>query len=707
MAFALAIVSLGLFASGAMAAKSSVDRLGPAPAGQDLKLVLPLRADLGGLERFATAVTTVGSQQYGQFQPIAVLARRFGASAGDRATVVGYLKQAGATQVKIDATGLFADATMSVGSAERTFGAPLARFQATRATRFLAPVQRTHLPAALGSAVTGVVGLSTRPVPNAPSIGLARASGLRSTPAAGGRTATTGSGYSPRGGTPAGCQAGVADSGFTPNQYLDAYGFTPLHAVGILGQGERAALIEVNGFRYSDLASFASCFGLPVPAIHSFGVNISSPLGPGAETTLDLQILDATAPGLRSIDVYETQSRPSDLLSSITAPLQNRGHVPDVLSASLGICELGLKAAVGSAGVRSAEGAMALAAATGISLVASSGDTGSSACVNRFGVQHRLAVNFPASSPFVTGVGGSNLHLSGANQITSQPVWNDSPINPSAGGGGSSMLFGRPAFQNGSYGGRTRGVPDVTMLADLQPGYNIFCTVGECNGLGGGPWIVVGGTSAAAPMVAGGLLLVDQVLRERHRQNLGAADPLLYRIARHYRSSGAISDIRIGNNDIGGYLSVGGHRALGCCRASVGYDRASGLGSLNLARLATLAVALQPRIARIGISLPRQSPAARGHLLAKLTCSRRCLIQAGALVTISGGQPLAVSSSRHLLKGGGRRTVQLSFSRQQLSWLRAALRRHRRVYAFVYGQLSDAGGNPEATTRVHKLRVRY
>ena len=74
---------------------ASVTRLGPVPGAQQLQLVLPLKADEAGLERLATAVNTPGSPQYGQFEPMAVLARRFGASAATRSRVIDYLRRAG------------------------------------------------------------------------------------------------------------------------------------------------------------------------------------------------------------------------------------------------------------------------------------------------------------------------------------------------------------------------------------------------------------------------------------------------------------------------------------------------------------------------------------------------------------------------------------------------------------------------------------
>src|SRR6201999_2908494 len=98
-----------------------------------VSLALPLKADLSGLEQFATAVSNPKSPQYHQFDSIANLSRRYGASAAERARVTSYLRRAGATGVKVDVTGLFADATMRVAQAGRMFGTSLGNFRAAGA----------------------------------------------------------------------------------------------------------------------------------------------------------------------------------------------------------------------------------------------------------------------------------------------------------------------------------------------------------------------------------------------------------------------------------------------------------------------------------------------------------------------------------------------------------------------------------------------
>ncbi len=697
--FILALAAQTAAASGPAA---SIARLGAAPATQRLSLMLPLRANIAGLERLATAVSTVGSPEYGQFSPIDTLARRYGASAPVQARVLRFLRHAGASGARIDRTGLFAEATMTVTSAERAFGTALSRYLGARAARFVAPASGPRLPAALQGAATGVVGLDTRPVfASHPSIAhlnrLAHTSGQFG--------ADTFSGYQSRSGTPSGCAGAIADRGFTPNQYLTAYDFAGLQAAGATGAGERVALIEIDGYRYSDITSFASCFGLAVPAVNGYGVNLARPLAPGGESTLDLEVLDAAAPGLKAIDVYESHNQASDVLRSLTAPLQNGSRVPEVISASLGTCEPALALAIGAGGVRAVEGELALSTASGISVLAASGDTGSSDCIGRNGPIAALAVNFPSSSPYVTGVGGTNLALSPTNQIAQQQVWNDAPYNVGAGGGGLSRLFSRPSYQKGFLAAPHRGVPDVALLSDPLPGYAVYCTAQDCLQGGPGPWISVGGTSAATPLLAGGLALVDQILRLHQKQNLGSANSVLYGIARRDPAAGVFADLSGSDNDLGAVLPAGNKKPLGCCAATPGYDLATGLGGVDLGKLAFLAVAAQPAIATVGISVAPQRVVAQRTLVARVSCSRRCLVSADATIRAPRARPIRVFSQRHLLLGRGSRQVTLHLTRAETVTISAALRRRQPVYAYVHSVLSDSGNNVEGSSRAHRLRI--
>ncbi len=704
------IAALGVLTPGAGAATTTaqITRLGATTARKPLSLVLPLKTDKAGLARFATAVSTPGSPEYGQFESVPALARRFGAPAGERAKVLRYLRATGASGVKIDGTGLYADATMSVGLVHKLFGVDLADFRSNNASaaRFVAPTSSVHVPDGLAGAVTGVVGLDTRPLSSGQSetpkpAPLAAANGVTTD------ATNLGSAYQPRSGTASGCAGGLASDGFTPNQYQGAYGFGPLYAAGLTGTGERVALIEINGYKAADISAFAACFGLPVPKVTQYGVGIKRPLAAvNGETTLDLEILTAAAPGLKGIDVYESHPLASDVLHALTVPLENRGRKPDVISASLGSCEADAKRAIGGNHITTVESALQMAAASGISVLASSGDDGSSSCFDLQGIpEPRQAVSFPASSPWVTSVGGTNFMLNSDNSLNSQDVWN-SPSG--AGGGGYSILFKRPGYQDNFTTAKHRVVPDVAMLADTSPGYAIYCTAkGDCaDAPPAGPWGEFGGTSAGTPLLAGGLAVIDEALRKSGRQDIGLANPLFYKIARTPLSPQVFKDVTTGDNDLFN-LVTNGARNVGCCSATVGFDAASGLGGVSLSDLSFAANGIVSKLVAVGVGLPSQRhPVRDRHLLADVSCSGRCLMGAYARIQLGkSSQRLTQYSSVYLLRKSSHKTIRIGLDKKTLGKLRSALHRHERITATVYGAVVDPSGNIERRSPGRSLSI--
>jgi kumamolisin len=681
-----------------------------AAAAGRLSLVLPLRADAAGLRRFAAAVSTPGSPQYGQYESVRWLARHFGAPVAQARRAEVYLRSVGATDVRLDPTALFIDASLPAATAQRLFRTPLLA-RVSRAGRYTVPAVTPRVPAALQGVVTGVVGLDTRPL----QLGTSYRRATRSV-----RDAyTSGSAYAPASGSPAGCAQGVGTGGFTPNQYLSAYNFTALHAAGLTGAGEKVALIEIDGYYPQDIRTFARCFGLHLPPIDPYSVSTGGKaLPPGGEATLDLEVLDAAAPNLNQIDVYESRPQAAYVLRALTAPLSPGAPTPQVISASLGLCESQTVEAVGRAGIAATEAALQMAAASGISFLAASGDSGSADCVsgNSQGGTPvpQLAVNYPASSPWATGVGGTNLTLNAANGILSQTVWNDGSADPgAAGGGGLSGLFARPSYQTATVSVNQRAVPDVALLADVEPGYAVYCTAQpDCVSAGGsGPWQTVGGTSAATPLLAGGLALIDQDLREHQLQDLGLINPLLYNLGRSPQAAGVFADVTVGSNDVGPFIQASG-QPLGCCSAGPGFDAASGWGGVNLGGLAAAALSAQPKLVHITLTLPpRQRPVFYRGVFAKVTCDGACLTGAYATVSIAGSKPFTDYSNLYTLTGAGTRTIKVAFKNAQLSMatqlrrLHAALDAHRRITVAVTGAIVDSARNIERTSRTLRLRV--
>lgn len=410
-----------------------------------------------------------------------------------------------------------------------------------------------------------------------------------------------------RTGTAEGCEAGVAGPmlqvdpsfgadlflGLAPNQLATAYGYDELAAAGLTGSGVRLAVLEEQGNVVpADLVAHAECFGYPVPDLRQVNVPQGQelpPTGAWVEATLDAQVVAQIAPGLEAFDLY-SYNGPSigglswilDMLAMPLDPAIYGSAPPDIVSVSYGWCELAY--ADSATGILTmAEQLLALAATTPMTYVVSSGDNGSSGC-QRLGAPQFVSTQYPASSPWVMSVGGTSLDLNDDNTINAEAVWNDAlfpaPISNDAGGGGGSAseVFDRPAWQRGPgvEAGNTRLVPDVASFADSYPGWIVRCTAGCAEG-GGYPagFFTVGGTSASTPQVAAILALITEGARAAGQPSLGFVAPLVYELAQ--ARSDALRDVTVTNNDVNG---------IGCCDADVGYDLASGWGSVNAAALA-------------------------------------------------------------------------------------------------------------------------
>ncbi len=547
----------------------------------------------GGLNRFVRSVSEPGSSDYRRYSTVEQLVKRFGAPPKHRHATLSWLAEHGLLG-RVGPTGTYVLARMPSGVASRL----LPRAAATGSSSGGATVVGRQVPAALRRHVAAIGLLSTRlgafgPAATAAPAGLSVAQG-----------GELGS-LMPHSGTSAGCAGGQAAGGtglgsaFTPNQYLTAFGHAALQRRGIRGGGLSAALVEIDGFRRSDIATFGSCFGVRIPPIRATAVGIKHLLAPGDETTLDLEVLSAAAPALKRIYVYEGRSSEAGIMKTAAAALGSRGHHPDAISISLGGCEPEINMEL--AAKRALGNVFAVAAGAGISTLVAAGDQGSSACrvvtPNGETALPLLAVSDPASSPLVTAVGGTNVSLNAQNRIHTEVTWNDSPAFFGAGGGGVSLFSPqRPWWQHGPglrrYG-TGRLVPDIAGLADVIPGYAVYCTAPECAELQqpNPGWVAIGGTSAATPLMAGGVLLADQYAARHRQPTLGFLNPLLYRLGAGRSRRSVFRDVTTGNNDLGPITpaEAGGGRPLGCCSATRGYDLATGWGSLKIDGLAKAA----------------------------------------------------------------------------------------------------------------------
>ena len=581
-------------------AASHGKRVGAASASHHLNLLLTLRADDAALTAYASAASDPASPLYGKYLEPAEIARRFGSLKADRARVKKALRRAGLT-ARTGLGGFWIETEATVAQAGALFSTGFASYRArTSGKRYVAPSGTPQLPPSLAGTVTGVVGLDDAPTVRAARRGAPTAQAADLGPLTREQTLAFNAsqravGSSVRGnlGTPNGC-GGAREIGndvpvdspnptgyipsYTPNQVNKAYGLSSLHARGYKGQGQRIAVVEWDGFSRSDLETAGACFGYKPPPTPVKLVGLKKPLPPGTEATLDLQTISSAAPEVKSIQVI--QGGNVTMLSLFVAALETPSRYrASVISSSIGGCE---SQSGGSALLKQSERVMKIATTMGVTVISASGDTGSTDCASAGNVsaERLLAVDYPGSSEWVTSVGGTNLSLNASNSISEEVAWNESPTGWGSGGGGYSTLFTKPSWQTGpgvGSGKGVRSVPDVALLSDGTPGYPIYCAASDC--LDG--WSPVGGTSAAAPLFASGVVIANQQAKAAGQAKLGFLNPTIYKLAaKSSTRTKVFRDVTKVGNDLGTLMGPE-FTAMGCCTATKYYDRASGWGSVN------------------------------------------------------------------------------------------------------------------------------
>jgi kumamolisin len=332
-------------------------------------------------------------------------------------------------------------------------------------------------------------------------------------------------------------------SSFTPLQLAKLYQFPS----GLDGSGECIAIIELGGgYRTADLKAYFAGLGLPVPKVKTVDVDggrnrPSNPNGADGEVMLDIEVAAAIAPKARIV-VYFAPNTDRGFLDAINRAVQDASNKPSVISISWG----GPESSWTSQAMTQFNQIFQNAAAVGVSVCAAAGDNGSADGVTD-GHAH---VDFPASSPYVLGCGGTRLMASGS-AITSETVWNEGA--DSATGGGVSSTFPQPTYQKNvpapTPSAHGRGVPDVAGDADPATGYQVRVD---------GQDFVIGGTSAVAPLWAGLIALFNQKLKKP----VGFLNPLIYG---SLATKGVFHDVVSGNN--------------GAFKARAGWDACTGWGS--------------------------------------------------------------------------------------------------------------------------------
>ncbi|MGO9784276.1 MAG: S8 family serine peptidase [Streptosporangiaceae bacterium] len=412
--------------------------------------------------------------------------------------------------------------------------------------------------------------------------------------------------------TTAYCEANFGIACYEPDQVQQAYNLPYLYLRGVNGRSSTIVIVDSFGSPTirQDLAYFDQTFHFPAPPafniiqpagqIPPYNPNNSDMVGWAGETTLDVEYAHTVAPGAKIL-LVETPVSETEGVTGFPQIVTAENyvinhHLGDVISQSFSATE---ETFPNQATLESLRGAYENAYAHHVTVLTASGDSGAADVgLDESTYYLHPVTSWPDSDPLVTGVGGTQLHLNAAGQhIAPDNVWNDtyntatqeyifgdSGPNPLAGGGGKSIFFGRPWYQNGvaNVVGGSRGVPDISMSAACNGAVDVYQSFG-----GQTPgWYPTCGTSEATPLFAGVVALADQVAGHK----LGLINPYLYELSAAHAPG--IVDITKGNNTVtfpqdGHTYTVKGFSAL------PGYDLASGVGTVN-------AAAFVPELAYLG-----------------------------------------------------------------------------------------------------------
>ncbi len=497
------------------------------------------------LNTFLGELTNPSSPNYRHFLTTAQFATRFGAPNTAVEAVRHYFASFGLHVGALSRGHIILPISGSTTAIARAFSAPMVtvRIQGRLAAQFATPAS---LPAPIAHDVRAVAGLSTVVTPHA--LSLTSHAGATTTPStcpnATGGAATTAT-------TPNNL------GGYTAQQQAHLYGLDTAWARGFTGVGQSIAVYELASYSPSDLSTYFSCYGLN-PSITDVKVDGGASGSYSDEATLDIEEASVLAPGA-SISVYTAPNNSAGPIDAYQRIADD--NTATVVTTSWGTCEQDP-----NGGVNAEQAIFEQMAAQGQTVIAASGDNGSSDCNGI--TTNAPAVDDPASQPLVTGVGGLSV-----NSIAplNETVWNSGAASGGgATGGGISALWSRPSWQTApgiASGEPMRLVPDFSVMGDPATGFIQYFTgkgIVNCGTNCGSGWGSIGGTSIGAPLVSA---VVAVAAQQCGVTRLGFINPALYAMA-----ATGYNDVTTGNNDLFG---------VGVYRAGPGYDMASGLGSPN------------------------------------------------------------------------------------------------------------------------------
>ena len=349
---------------------------------------------------------------------------------------------------------------------------------------------------------------------------------------------------------------------YTPQQIASVYNVNPLYTAGATGAGQSIAIV-IDAFpSTSDLTSFWSGMGISqslanITLIQAVAGTMPAPYD---EETLDTEWASSMAPGAQ-VRVYGTTSLSwGNLEKGYLAILNDAQNHPEY-----GIHQMSMSYGLGEAYLATYQAPFddmyfAELTAAGVTCFASSGDGGTTPGSHNTNTGSYITAEFPSTDPNVTAVGGTSLNA--PNGVESdEEVWSGS-------GGGVSIYFPRPSWQNGNGVGSSatmRQVPDIAAAADPYHGARIFLN---------GQWMSIGGTSWSSPTCAAMMALINQARASVNLPAVGLLNSKIYPLI----GTTCFRDITAGSNS--------SPTSGGLYNATVGYDLCTGIGSMQAYNLA-------------------------------------------------------------------------------------------------------------------------
>jgi len=520
----------------------------------------PTAAQQAELDALVEAQHDPGSPLYQRWLTPAEYGARFGVSAGDLQTIVGWLQGHGLVVEEIPADNRLVIFSGTAEQVEETFHAAMHLYE-VNGTQHVANALDPQIPAALAGVVGGVVSLHD----------------FRRQGQSTGRRALTG--------TKPEYTSGGTNYLF-PADWSTIYDLNSLYAAGVTGKGATIAIVGRSNIVLSDVATFRSSSGLAAnqPTVVLVNTDPGLVSGDQDESTLDVEWSGATAPGAAVKFVVAASTATTDGVDLSAQYIVNH-NTATVMSTSYGSCEQDM----GATELAFYNGLWQQAAAEGISAFVSSGDAGAAGCYGgSSATASGTGVNGLCSSQYSTCVGGTEFNEGSSNTkywaatngagteesalgYIPEKVWNESALDGGSGlwasGGGASVVYAQPTWQKGLSGiaaaNGMRAVPDIAMSAAGHDGYII---------VEHGNFYVIAGTSAASPSFAGVMALLVQ---SRNGKGQGNANAGLYALAG--KAGGPFHSTPTGNNSVPG--------VTGFTASSGTYNLATGLGSVDGALL--------------------------------------------------------------------------------------------------------------------------